>query len=339
MTGPVVLLAPDSFRGTLSAATVTAALAAGVTDAGGTPVGLPVADGGEGTAEVLAAALGGRRVPREVTGPLGAPVAGWFLLTDDGTAVLDTATASGLPLVPPGERDAYRATSAGTGELAAAAVAAGAARVLLGVGGSACTDGGAGALAALPDGLGGAALTVLCDVRTPYEDAAVVFAPQKGADADTVDRLTARLHELAGQLPRDPRGRPGTGAAGGLAGGLWAAYGAELVSGIDTVLDLVGFHARLAGADVVITGEGRLDGQTRQGKAVAGVTRRAAARGVPVWAAVGHSEVDGAAIAALGLAGVREAGTEAELRAAAAWITRWTVAGGRPEPPPVANVD
>jgi len=322
MTGPVVLLAPDSFKGTLSAAAVAAALAAGVRDAGGVPVAFPVADGGEGTAEVLAAALGGRQVRREVTGPLGDRVAGWFLLTDDGTAVLDTATASGLHLVPPARRDAFRATSAGTGELVAAAVAAGASRVLLGVGGSACTDGGAGALAALRDGVGPATVTVLCDVRTPYEDAAVVFAPQKGADADTVARLTARLHELAGRLPRDPRGRPFTGAAGGLAGGLWAALGARLVSGIDTVLDLTGFDARLAGADAVVTGEGRLDAQTREGKAVAGVTRRAAARGVPVWAAVGRSAVDGAAGAALGLAGVLEAGTEADLRAAAARITR-----------------
>lgn len=258
MTGSVVLLAPDSFKGTLSAPTVAAALAAGVRAAGGVPVDCPVADGGEGTAEVLATALGGRRVRREVTGPLGAPVAGWFLLTDDGTAVVDTATASGLHLVARAERDAYRATSAGTGELLAAAVAAGASRVLLGVGGSACTDGGAGALAALPAGLRGAELTVLCDVRTPYEDAAEVFAPQKGADPDTVRRLTARLHRLAGQLLRDPRRLPFTGAAGGL----WAAHDARLVSGIDTVLDLFGFDARAAGADAVITGEGRLDGQT-----------------------------------------------------------------------------
>ena len=328
MSGPVVLLAPDSFKGTLSAATVAAALAAGVRDAGGMPVGVPVADGGEGTAEVLAATLGGHWLHREVTGPLGAPLDGWFLLTDDGTAVVDTATASGLHLVPPGGRDAYWATSAGTGELVAAAVAAAAARVLLGVGGSACTDGGAGALAALRDGPGGVALTVLCDVRTPYEQAAAVFAPQKGADAATVRRLTARLHELAARLPHDPRGRPFTGAAGGLAGALWAAHGARLVSGIDTVLDLVGFDARLAGADAVITGEGRLNGQTREGKAVAGVTRRAAVRGVPVWAAVGRSAVDSAASAALGLVGVLEAGTEAELRAVAERITRQVAAGG-----------
>lgn len=324
MTGPVVLLAPDSFKGTLSAATVAAALAAGVRDAGGIPVTVPVADGGEGTAEVLAAALGGRRVRHAVTGPLGAPVDGWFLLTGDGTAVLDTATGSGLDLVPAAERDAYAATSAGTGELVAAAVAAGALRVLLGVGGSACTDGGAGALGALSAGLGGAELTVLCDVRTPYEEAAVVFAPQKGADAGTVRRLTDRLHRLAAELPRDPRGLPFTGAAGGLAGGLWAAHGARLVSGIDTVLDLLGVDARLAAADAVITGEGRLDGQTREGKAVAGVTRRAAAHGVPVWAVVGRSAVDAADGAALGLAGVLEAGTGAGLRAAAERITRQT---------------
>jgi glycerate kinase len=323
-----VLLAPDSFKGTLSAATVAAALAAGVRAAGGVPLVCPVADGGEGTAEVLADALGGRRPVLSVTGPLGAPVPGWFLLTDDGTAVLDTATASGLQLVPPAERDAYRASTIGTGELVAAAVAAGATRVLLGVGGSATTDGGAGALAALPAGLGRATLTVLCDVRTPYEDAAVVFAPQKGADAGTVRRLTARLHRLAAELPRDPRGRPFTGAAGGLAGGLWAAHDARLVSGIDAVLDLVGFDARAAGADVVITGEGRLDGQTREGKAVAGVTRRAAALGVPAWAVVGQSTVDGATTGALGLAGVLEAGTGADLRAAAAEITRRVAANG-----------
>jgi glycerate kinase len=236
---------------------------------------------------------------------------------------VETATASGLNLVPASRRDAEAASTAGTGELIAAAVRHGANRILLGVGGSATTDGGVGAVAAIEaaGGLRGTRLTVLCDVQTSFEDAATVYGPQKGADAAAVERLIARLNRIAGGLPRDPRGLPGTGAAGGLAGGLWAHYAAELVPGIDTVMDLVGFDALLGRADAVITGEGRLDDQTAEGKAVSGVVRRSRVARVPVWAVVGQSSIREDQLAAFGLAGVIEAGTPSALRAAGRRIT------------------
>ncbi|GAA0573042.1 glycerate kinase [Paractinoplanes ferrugineus] len=323
-----LLLAPDSFKGTMSAETVATALADGVTAAGGTPLPCPLADGGEGTDSVLHAALGGTLTETTVSGPLGQPVRGRFLLTPDGrTAVVATAAASGLGLVPPDRRDAEAATSTGTGELLVAAARAGAERILLGVGGSACTDGGAGALQAIAagGGLGTAELIVLCDVRTAFEDAAIVYAPQKGAGPAAVERLTARLHHVAGSLPRDPRGVARTGAAGGLSGALWAVHHASLVSGIDAVLAEVDFEALLRRADLVVTGEGCLDAQTAQGKVVSGVARRCAAAGVPVVAVVGRSRLDPRGRADLGLTTVIEAGDPASLRAAAIQI----VAGRR----------
>jgi glycerate kinase len=180
-----------------------------------------------------------------------------------------------------------------------------------------------GALAAIDaaGGLRGARLSVLCDVQTPFEDAARVFGPQKGADPAAVDRLSRRLGQVASRLPRDPRGRPGTGAAGGLSGALWAALDAELVTGIDTVLDMVGFGGLVEAADAVVTGEGCLDSQTAQGKVVAGVSRRAAKAGVPVWAVVGRSEVARSAMAAMGLVDVVEAGDPVALSRAAHHLT------------------
>ena len=231
----------------------------------------PVADGGEGTMEVLLTALGGETAGARVHDPLGREVdAGFALIEDGGTAIVEVAQASGLGLVAEDERDAEAASTAGTGELIMAAVAAGAAEVLVAAGGSATTDGGAGAIAAIEEagGLGGARLVVLCDVRTPFERAAEVFGPQKGADAATVARLTRRLRDRAAKLPRDPRGVPMTGAAGGLAGGLWAAFGAALEPGAAFVLDALGFDARMRAARAVVTGEGRLDEQTLEGKAV-----------------------------------------------------------------------
>src|SRR5262249_24402486 len=155
-------------------------------------------------------------VAAEVTDPLGRPVrAGYALLEDGGTGLVEMAAASGLGLVDEGARDAWAASTYGTGELIAAAVEAGAQVILVAVGGSATTDGGTGAVAAIEDagGLRGAKIVVLCDVRTPFEDAAKVFGPQKGADADMVKRLTERLHEQAAAFPRDPRGVPMTGGA------------------------------------------------------------------------------------------------------------------------------
>ena len=157
---------------------------------------------------------------------------------------------------------------------------------------------------------------MLCDVRTPFEHAAEVFGPQKGASADQVAALTARLHEVAGRLARDPRGRPRTGAAGGLSGALWAVYDAHLVSGADAVLEAVRFDDLLGGADLVVTGEGCLDEQTAQGKLVAVVAARAARRGVPVVAVVGRRALDDVGVGRLGVTRVVEAGDPASLRRA-----------------------
>ncbi|MET0524988.1 MAG: glycerate kinase [Nocardioides sp.] len=320
-----VLVAPDSFKGTMSARVVAEALAAGVRQAGGHPVVCPVADGGEGTLAVLEPSIGGKRVNVTATAPDSRRVPAWFLLSADGTtAVVETATASGLHLVDPGTVDSYAATSAGTGELLAAAAAAGATTILLGVGGSGCSDGGLGALGAIDDagGLGAARVIVLCDVTTSYEDAARVYGPQKGADPDTVARLTDRLNETAARLPRDPRGIARTGAAGGLSGALWARHDADLVSGIDRVLEEVGFHRLLGDADLVLTGEGRLDAQTSEGKVVAGVVRWAGHAHVPVHAVVGRNDAPADLLSALGLAGATEAGTPDTLRDVAATLTR-----------------
>jgi glycerate kinase len=285
-----VLVAPDSFKGTFTAAQVAGAIGAAVEAAGDQAVRCPLADGGEGTMAVLASALGGVERTATVADPLGRPVSAAFAMIDRRRiAIVETAAASGLHHVRPSPETAIAASSAGTGELLVAAARTGAGRILLGLGGSATTDGGVGAVAAVEaaGGLGGVELELLCDVLTPYEDAAVVFAPQKGADAATVAELTARLHARAATLPRDPRGVPMTGAAGGLSGALWAACGGRLVGGAARILDLLGFDRLLTTVDAVITGEGRLDAQTGHGKLVSETVRRARERGVPVHAVVG----------------------------------------------------
>ena len=316
---PLVLVAPDSFKGTFSAAQVAEALAAGVEEAGARADRCPVADGGEGTLDVLLAARGGEVRTAPAHDPLGRPLDARFALLDGGaTAVVETAEASGLALVAPEESDAEAASTAGTGELIAAAAAAGAREILVAVGGSATTDGGRGAMAAIEaaGGLRGARLTVLCDVTTPFEDAARVFGPQKGADPAAVERLTARLHALAAELPRDPRGRPLSGAAGGLSGGLWAAFEAELVPGAPAVLDAVGFDARLAAADAVVAGEGRIDGQSLAGKIVGEIAARARAAGRPLHVVAGADALEPGQRDALGLASVTAAPTLDDVRAA-----------------------
>ncbi len=312
-----VLIAPDSFKGTFSATEVAAAIGRGV-QAAGRPVDLcPVADGGEGTLDALAAGLGAERRHAPVTDPLGRPIEAEFGLAGE-VALLDMASASGLGLVAERERDAFAASTAGTGELIVAALSEGARIVYLGVGGSATTDGGAGAIKAIKraGGMGDARLVVLCDVRTPFEDAARVFGPQKGADADAVKRLTARLQAMARRLERDPRGVPMTGAAGGLSGGLWAAFGAELVPGAAFVLDEVGFDGRMRSARAVVTGEGKLDLQSLVGKVVSEVATRARQSGVPCHAVVGTRELDSMGARILDLDRVIEASTLEELEAA-----------------------
>jgi glycerate kinase len=255
----------------------------------------------------------------EVSGPLGRMVSAAYGLIEGGrTAIVEAAAASGLGLVAPADRDALAASTTGTGELILEAVGAGAALVLVGAGGSATTDGGAGAVAAIREGggLGEARLVVLCDVRTPFEDAARVFAPQKGAGPDEVRKLTRRLRDQAARLARDPRGVPMTGAAGGLAGGLWAAFGAELVPGAAYVLDALDFDARMRAARAVVTGEGRLDLQSLAGKAVSEVATRARQSGVPCHAVVGSRELDAFGARVLDLQAVIEASSLAEIEAA-----------------------
>jgi glycerate kinase len=289
------LVAPDSFKGTFGAAEVAAAIASGLEEAGAEADRCPVADGGEGTMEVLLGALGGERRRAQVHDPLRRPIEASFALLGDGaTAIVETAQASGLPLVAEGERDSERADSFGTGELIAAAVEAGARRVLLAVGGSASTDGGAGAVEALrqADLLGNVEIEVLCDVTAAYEEAARLFAPQKGADAAAVERLTARLQALAAELPRDPRGVPMTGCAGGLSGGLWA-YGAQLRPGAAFVLDAIGFDERLSRADAVVSGEGRFDAQSLEGKVAGEIASRCVAAGKPLHLVVGGNAYEG----------------------------------------------
>jgi glycerate kinase len=277
-----------------------------------------VADGGEGTLEALLPAVEGELRTATVSDPLGRAIEASFAV-GDGVAVVETAAASGLGLIDPDERDAVAASTAGTGELIVAAVEAGASTVYLGVGGSATTDGGVGALKAIraAGGLGKARVVVLCDVRTPFEHAARVFAPQKGADPETVTRLTKRLNDQARRFARDPRGVPMSGAAGGLSGGLWAELGAELVPGAQFVLDAVEFDRRMRAARAVITGEGKLDQQSLAGKLVSEIATRARQAGVPCHAIVGTRELDSFGVRVLDLQAVCEASTPRQISAAA----------------------
>jgi glycerate kinase len=315
-----VLVAPDSFKGTLRASEVAAAIGRGLERAGLMPPDLcPVADGGEGTIDALLPRLGGELAAADAHDPLGRELYGGFALVEDGgTAIVETATASGLGLLAEAERDPWAASTYGTGELIAAAAAAGAQVIVVAVGGSATTDGGAGALEAIEEagGLGGARLVVLCDVRTPFEDAPKVFGPQKGADPDMVARLEERLDALAAGWRRDPRGVPMTGCAGGLSGGLWAVHGAVLEPGAPWVLDALGFDERMRAARAVVTGEGRLDEQTLQGKLVGEIGTRARQAGVPLHAIVGSDALDAFGKRMIDLMRVIEATDRRELEAA-----------------------
>ncbi len=318
-----VLVAPDSFKGTLTAAEVADAVGRGLAEAG-RPVDLcPVADGGEGTLDALVRALDGERRIAPASDPLGRPIEAEFGIGEGARGqvlgIVETAAASGLGLVDAAERDPFAASTFGTGELILAAAQAGANVVYLGVGGSATTDGGAGAIRAIREGggLGGARITVLTDVRTPFEDAARVFGPQKGAAPQDVTRLTRRLHDQARRLDRDPRGVPMTGAAGGLSGGLWAAFDAELVPGAQFILDAVDFDRRMRAARAVVTGEGKLDQQSLAGKVVSEVSTRARQAGVPCHAIVGTRELDAFGVRVLDLQAVFEASTPHEISVAA----------------------
>ena len=285
-----VLCCPDKFRGSLTAREAADALAAGVERAGREATTLPLADGGEGTLDVLCPPAAGRRRAR-VTGPLGEPLeAEWGMRA--GTAVVEMARASGLALVA-GRNDPLRATTRGTGELIRAALDGGAARVVVAVGGSATVDGGLGALEALDFDLRGAEVVVACDVTTGFLDAARIYGPQKGADERAVTELERRLGRLADRYLADRgvdvRALPGAGAAGGLAGGL-AAYGARLVAGAELVGELVGLSRALGSASLALTGEGRLDATSFAGKVVGHVLGKARRLGVPVGVVTGDAD-------------------------------------------------
>jgi glycerate kinase len=346
-----VVIAPDSFKGSLTAAEAAAAIALGLRSAaGGLALDLlerPVADGGEGTVAMLVAA-GWQPRDRTVRGPTGAPVRAAYALSppDDPvpTAVVELATAAGLGPLRDGP-DPLGASTYGVGELVAAALDDGVRRLVLGIGGSASTDGGAGLAAALgarflddagrPLTPGGGALSrldrvdvsgldprlrtvevvVASDVDNPLTGpagAARVYGPQKGAAAPDVEVLEAGLARLAAVLRRDlgadVEHLAGAGAAGGVGAGAVAFLGARLTPGIDLLLDLVGFDQAVAGKDLVVTGEGTVDAQTLSGKAPLGVARRAHAAGVPVLVVAGRAELStasGAALAGLGVLSVR----------------------------------
>jgi glycerate 2-kinase len=311
------LVAPDKFKGTFSAPEVAAAIARGLRAAGREAVELPVADGGDGTLDALMSTLPGTIEHVRVSDSLGRPVDAAFGLIDDGrTAIVEMAQASGLVLVAEEERDAWAASTRGTGELIAATVEAGAERVIVTVGGSATTDGGAGALEALEEADVSVEMDVVCDVRTPFEDAARVFGPQKGADAAMVRKLSERLQRQAAAMRRDPRGEPMTGCAGGLSGALWAEHGARLHDGSAYVLGTLGFDERMRAAAFVVTGEGRIDEQTLQGKLVGEVATRCRQAGVPCHGVVGKIELDPFDQRILDFASLAEATTLEELEAA-----------------------
>ena len=270
------LLCPASLKGVLSARDAAGALASGLRSVGADAIELPVADGGEGTAEALEAALGGKWRHATVSDPLGRPVEARWLLLQGDTAVVEAAAAVGLPLLATNERDPLHASSRGLGELLLASLAESPASLLVALGGTATMDGGAGVrevLEELP-----VPTTALCDVRTKLGDAARVFGPQKGASPEDIGELERRLRGMAELRPY--AALPGSGAAGGLGAAL-AALGAELAPGAPTVLDLLEFDERLASCDLAVTGEGQVDATTTEGKAPGEVARRAAAANVP----------------------------------------------------------
>lgn len=283
-----MLVCPDKFRGTLSASEAAAAMATGAEAARWQAVVQPMADGGEGTLE----AFGGPNRSTTVTGPLGEPVeAEWQMLGD--RAVIEMARASGLALAGGADgNDPVGATTAGTGELIAAAVGSGARRIVVGLGGSATTDGGLAALQAMAplSRLAGVEIEAACDVTTRFEDAAEVFGPQKGASPKQVELLGRRLARLADLYEREHgaavRDLDRSGAAGGLAGAL-AAVGARLEAGFELIAEHVELYELIEQADLVLTGEGALDASSFEGKVVGGVAALAAEAGVAAVAVVG----------------------------------------------------
>ena len=292
-----VVIAPDSYKECLSAREVADALARALSMRGATPLCVPLSDGGEGTVDVLTAALGGEIRTATVSDPLGRPVEAAFGIVPGGTAIIEVAAACGLSLLSPEERNPLKASSRGVGELILRAYAEGCRHFIVGLGGTATCDGGEGMLSLLRGAFrpGEAGFEILCDVRAPFtgpEGAARIFAPQKGASPEEVEILERRMLSLAenilSETGKDVRGMPGAGAAGGLGGAFMAYFDAALCSGIDRIIGMTGFEAAVAGADLIITGEGRSDYQTLSGKVPYGVLRHSG--GVPVILLSGEIE-------------------------------------------------
>ena len=297
-----IVCAPDSLKGVLSARAAAQALAKGVRRAGADAVELPLADGGEGTADVLHAAWGGEWRAASVADPLGRRREARFLdVRDRGLAVIESAEAIGLPLLDARERDPLRASSAGLADLILAALDVGASELVVTLGGSATVDGGAGLLESLPrDALASAKVTVLCDVTSLLHGergAARAFGPQKGASADDVSELERRLLSMDALAPYADQ--PGAGAAGGLGAAL-ASLGARLTPGAEAVLDAVAFSAGVAGADLVLTGEGAVDATSLEGKVPAAVVSACKRADVPVVVFGGRISAEGRRLYELG---------------------------------------
>jgi glycerate kinase len=377
-----IAVAPNAFRGSLTALQATACITAGLEQSALARIGplqiipMPLADGGDGTLEILVHGLGGARQKLAVTGPDGSPVEAEIGLLADSqadsqadrqTAVIEMARASGIELIPPARRNPLLTTTYGTGELIRAALNRGCRRLMIGIGGSATVDGGAGCLQALGARLldqsgeairpGGGALaqlasidvtvlrplfagvevTILCDVTNPLigpNGAARIFGPQKGADADMIERLEANLTHFAAVIRRDlgldVTQMPGGGAAGGFGAGMVAFLGAKLAPGATTLIDLLGYEQQLTRLDLVITGEGKLDAQTGGGKAVQRITEVANRAGVPVVAFAGTLDADSAALKAMGIEAAWSivpgpCTLETAIAQAPAWLTRASV--------------
>jgi len=333
-----IVIAPDKFKGTASANEIADAIADAVRSIGHDAVTVPMADGGDGTLD----ALGGANRTTTVTGPDGEPVeAAWRL--SQKLAVIEMALASGLMLAGgPEENDPLNATTRGTGELIEAAIARGAQRIIVGLGGSATTDGGMGAVEAIgsPARMRGVQVEVATDVNTRFVDAAKVFGPQKGATPAQVAFLEARLRGLAERYRDmyevDVESVVGAGAAGGLGGGL-VALGATIISGFELIAEELGLFEEIEQADLVITGEGRLDAESFDGKVVGGVAEMAAETGTRLLvvagsideSAAGHDlGVDGAAISLVESFGEQAALANPASRCAEAIIATLKVTGG-----------
>ncbi|MCL2060040.1 MAG: glycerate kinase [Oscillospiraceae bacterium] len=337
------VLIPDSFKGTMSSAQIcgimSESILAVIPDAQIRQI--PVADGGEGSVDAFLQALGGERINAKVQGPFGEEMDAFYALIDGGeTAVVEMAACAGLPLVE-GRPDPTRTTTYGVGQLILDAARRGAKKIIAGLGGSATNDGGCGAAAAIGtkffDGAGepfvpvggtlskiaridtsgndaslrGVEIITMCDIDNPLhgtEGAAYIFGPQKGADRATVELLDAGLvnldEQMKSSLGLDISTMRGAGAAGGMGAGMVAFFGASLKMGIEVVLDTVKFEDVIAGADLILTGEGKIDGQSLRGKVVIGVARRARASGVPVAAIVGDIDKTAKGAYAEGVAGI-----------------------------------